>query len=363
MCTLSRVAILTPLLSCKWTRLHWVWDSHISIPGSSVITHVRGDPWVLYHLKVDSVGYRYIFVADRIYVCPLCSVWWAANIDRSAKNSNLVSTSKGQSFSNDKTTYLVVCYVSGLWHPSSVHSSPSVSVTSLPAFSLPDTLLMMPGRSAYYVVFCSRGTLRPLFLDNFSQWHFTSCSYKLIECVSIMTRRLYLAVWLLADVLCSLACLLEKYVIQMIKKLTSVVQQNVHLEVFNHEDIEYGSVLGKGGEGIVQRCKVIYNELPVEAAVKTVLNNSDDALTITLDEIELLWYVSLVSPTMLSSLYMCVLGHWQLSPPLICLFERVMQSIKSKNLGKSKHILSWCCLLVMLRLSLLNFNRFQFFYI
>ena len=69
------------------------------------------------------------------------------------------------------------------------------------------------------------------------------------------------------------------------------MQQNVHLEVFNHEDIEYGSVLGKGGEGIVQRCKVIYNELPIEAAVKTVLNNSDDALNITLDEIELLWYV------------------------------------------------------------------------
>jgi len=60
--------------------------------------------------------------------------------------------------------------------------------------------------------------------------------------------------------------------------------------VFDHDDIEYGSVLGKGGEGVVQRCKVIYNELPVEAAVKTVLNNSDDALTITLDEIELLWY-------------------------------------------------------------------------
>ena len=61
--------------------------------------------------------------------------------------------------------------------------------------------------------------------------------------------------------------------------------------MFSHDDIEYGSVLGKGGEGIVQRCKVIYKELPVEAAVKTVLNNSDDALTITLDEIELLWYV------------------------------------------------------------------------
>ena len=69
------------------------------------------------------------------------------------------------------------------------------------------------------------------------------------------------------------------------------IQQNIHLEVFNHDDIEYGPVLGKGGEGVVQRCKVTYNELPVEAAVKTVLNNSDDALTITLDEIELLWYV------------------------------------------------------------------------
>ena len=75
------------------------------------------------------------------------------------------------------------------------------------------------------------------------------------------------------------------------RKCLLFVQQNVHLEVFSHDDIEYGSVLGKGGEGIVQRCKVIYKELPVEAAVKTVLNNSDDALTITLDEIELLWYV------------------------------------------------------------------------
>jgi len=73
--------------------------------------------------------------------------------------------------------------------------------------------------------------------------------------------------------------------------LTFVVQQNVHLEVFNHDDIEYGSVLGRGGEGIVQQCKVIYKDLPVEAAVKTVLNNSDDALSITLDEIELLWYM------------------------------------------------------------------------
>jgi len=85
--------------------------------------------------------------------------------------------------------------------------------------------------------------------------------------------------------------LIKKAVLQVIKLLDFVWQQNIHLEVFNHEDIEYGTVLGKGGEGIVQRCKVLYNELPVEAAVKTVLNNSDDALTITLDEIELLWCV------------------------------------------------------------------------
>ena len=69
------------------------------------------------------------------------------------------------------------------------------------------------------------------------------------------------------------------------------MQQNIHLEVFDHEDIEYGSLLGKGAEGVVQRCKVLYNELPVDAAVKTVMNNSEDALTITLDEIELLWFV------------------------------------------------------------------------
>jgi len=74
--------------------------------------------------------------------------------------------------------------------------------------------------------------------------------------------------------------------------------------VFSHEDIEYGSVLGKGGEGIVQRCKVIYNELPVEAAVKTVLNNSDDALNITLDEIELLWYVMQPADWILNSCFL-----------------------------------------------------------
>jgi serine/threonine protein kinase len=79
--------------------------------------------------------------------------------------------------------------------------------------------------------------------------------------------------------------LLERRIRRLVSKLA---KQNIHLEVFDHNDIEYGPTLGKGGEGIVQRCTVRYNDLPVEAAVKTLLNNSDDALTITLDEIELL---------------------------------------------------------------------------
>ncbi len=53
----------------------------------------------------------------------------------------------------------------------------------------------------------------------------------------------------------------------------------------------YGPVIGKGGEGIVQRCVVKYNDVPVDAAVKTLLDSSDDAISITLDEIELLWSV------------------------------------------------------------------------
>jgi len=66
-------------------------------------------------------------------------------------------------------------------------------------------------------------------------------------------------------------------------------QHNIQLEVFDHDNIEYGSTIGQGGEGIVNRCTVLYNNLPVCAAVKTLVNNSDDALNITLDEIELLW--------------------------------------------------------------------------
>jgi len=79
--------------------------------------------------------------------------------------------------------------------------------------------------------------------------------------------------------------LLERRIKRLVAKLA---KQNIHLEVFDHKDIEYGSTLGKGGEGIVQQCTVWYRGIPVKAAVKTVLNNSEDALAITLDEIELL---------------------------------------------------------------------------
>ena len=66
-------------------------------------------------------------------------------------------------------------------------------------------------------------------------------------------------------------------------------QHNIQLEVFDHENIEYGSIIGQGAEGIVNNCIVLYNNIPVCAAVKTLVNNSDDALSMTLAEIELLW--------------------------------------------------------------------------
>ena len=72
--------------------------------------------------------------------------------------------------------------------------------------------------------------------------------------------------------------------------LARFLQYNVDLEVFEPEDIElHDQVLGKGGEGIIQRCTIFYNGLPVDAAAKRLLNNSDFSINITLDEIELLW--------------------------------------------------------------------------
>jgi len=79
--------------------------------------------------------------------------------------------------------------------------------------------------------------------------------------------------------------LLERKIRRLVAKLK---KNNIQLEVFSHDAIEYGSTLGKGGEGVVQKCTVLYNNLPISAAVKTITNNTDDALNLTLDEIELL---------------------------------------------------------------------------
>ena len=67
--------------------------------------------------------------------------------------------------------------------------------------------------------------------------------------------------------------------------VVGLLQFNKDIEVFSHEHVEYGSVLGRGGEGVVRRCTVIYNGVKVEAAAKTVADNSEDAVSITLDEI------------------------------------------------------------------------------
>ena len=67
-------------------------------------------------------------------------------------------------------------------------------------------------------------------------------------------------------------------------------QHDVHLEIFEHEDIVYGDVIGKGGEGIVRKCTVNYQGVVnLDAAVKTLTDNSADAISLTLEEIELLW--------------------------------------------------------------------------
>jgi len=79
--------------------------------------------------------------------------------------------------------------------------------------------------------------------------------------------------------------LLEKKIRRLVQKLD---KHNVALVVFEHDDIRYGPVIGRGGEGVVHSCTVTYNGLPVDAAAKKLLVNSDDAISITLDEIELL---------------------------------------------------------------------------
>jgi len=79
--------------------------------------------------------------------------------------------------------------------------------------------------------------------------------------------------------------LLEHRLRRLVQRLD---KHNRSLEIFDHNDIIYGEIIGRGGEGVVQRCTVTYNGLPVDAAVKILNDNSDDAIGITLDEIEML---------------------------------------------------------------------------
>lgn len=79
--------------------------------------------------------------------------------------------------------------------------------------------------------------------------------------------------------------LLEHRLRRLVQRLD---KHNITLEIFDHNDIIYGEIIGRGGEGVVQRCTVTYNGLPVDAAVKILNDNSDDAIGITLDEIEML---------------------------------------------------------------------------
>ena len=67
------------------------------------------------------------------------------------------------------------------------------------------------------------------------------------------------------------------------------LQHGIHLETFDKGDIHYGEELGRGGEGIVHQCTVMYQGLPIEAAAKRVLTNTMEGISFTLDEIELLW--------------------------------------------------------------------------
>ncbi|ELU09554.1 hypothetical protein CAPTEDRAFT_227451 [Capitella teleta] len=75
---------------------------------------------------------------------------------------------------------------------------------------------------------------------------------------------------------------------KMRRLVQKVKKHDIPLEVFDDSDIAYGPMLGKGGEGIVYKCTVMYNGIPIDAAVKKIFNSSDDAISMTLDEIELL---------------------------------------------------------------------------
>ncbi|CAH1801715.1 unnamed protein product [Owenia fusiformis] len=63
---------------------------------------------------------------------------------------------------------------------------------------------------------------------------------------------------------------------------------NCHLEIFEPETIQYGLLLGRGGEGVVHQCIVEYKGLPLQCAVKSVLCNTEEFIQLALEELEIL---------------------------------------------------------------------------
>ena len=65
----------------------------------------------------------------------------------------------------------------------------------------------------------------------------------------------------------------------------------VEIDVFTEKDFTYEEELGRGTEYIVHAATLHYNGIPVRAACKRVLRNSEEHINRQLDEIYLVWLV------------------------------------------------------------------------
>ena len=72
----------------------------------------------------------------------------------------------------------------------------------------------------------------------------------------------------------------------------SLVQVGVEIDIFNSEDICYEEELGRGTEYIVHATTLQYNGIPMPAAVKRVLRNSEEYVDLQLEEIYLMALVA-----------------------------------------------------------------------
>ena len=65
----------------------------------------------------------------------------------------------------------------------------------------------------------------------------------------------------------------------------------MEIDVFTEKDFTYEEELGRGTEYIVHAATLHYNGIPVRAACKRVLRNSEEHINRQLDEIYLVWLV------------------------------------------------------------------------